>query len=290
MEITTLIEDRPGRPGLAHEFGLSLHIHTPEMNLLLDTGQTGAFLDNATALGLDLEKLDMALISHGHYDHGGGLGPFMDAFPKVPVYLHKWAMGQFYGNIGARLSPEMNKWIPNAIKSLPPFRRYIGLPREVLDRQGQNFRLVNRPWQVRENLFLITYIPKTHPIPQGNRYLLFKEGQRLKPDGFVHEIMLVVREADGLTLFSGCCHGGILNMVDTLKTRFPNDPIKAVVGGFHLNHESPDTVAHIGKTLAAHDIPRIITGHCTGQTGQEILAEQLGDRLEALTPGSVHTF
>ncbi len=289
MKITTLIEDRPGRPDLTPEFGLSLFIETDTDRILLDTGKTGAFMDNAKALGKELGQVDLALISHGHFDHGGGLDRFMTTHPRVPVYLHKWAMGEFYATMGSKLPDWANAIVPGFIQALPPFRRYIGLDREMLSEKGDRLHLVNRPWYFREDILFITHVPRIHPAPLGNRSLLVRDQGKLKPDGFIHEIMLVIREDDGLVLFSGCCHSGILNMVAALRSRFPKEPIKAVVGGFHLKRQPDEDVQAIGRSLLDHHIPRIITGHCTGNRGQEILASILGDRLEALTTGSSHT-
>ena len=292
MKLTTLIEDRPGdaKGALTHEFGLSLHIETDTHRILLDTGQTHAFMDNAHTLGLDMGALDFAMISHGHFDHGGGLGPLMDEYKDLPVFIHKWAMGEFYANVGSVLPPRINGVIPRWVKSLPPFRRYIGLDREMLSRHGGRFRLINRPWYFQDDIAFITLIPKAHPMPLGNQSLLVRDQGKLIPDGFIHEIILVIREQGELVVFSGCCHNGILNIVEAVERRFPKEPIKAVVGGFHLKQQPDEDVKAIGQALAARDIPRIITGHCTGDRAQEILAPILGERLEALKTGSVHSF
>ena len=288
MQITTLIEDRPGSGALAHEFGLSLYIETGDTRILLDTGQTGAFADNARALGIDLGLTDLAVISHGHFDHGGGLGRLLKDFPQIPVHLHKWAMGDFYANIGSKLSPGANRLFPHWLKSLPPFRRYIGLPREAVEAHAPKFKLVNRTWHFRDDISLVTHIPLPHPMPRGNDSLLARDQGKLIPDGFVHEIILVLKEADGLTLITGCCHKGILNIINAMAMYFPGIPIKAVVGGFHLKKQSDEEVEALAQALADTDIPRIITGHCTGDAAQAILAKTLGNRLEALVTGSIH--
>ena len=88
MKITTLLENTSARPDLSAEHGLSLYIETAEHRILFDMGQTALFSHNASVLGIDLAAVDIAILSHGHYDHVGGVTAVRQAFPGVPVYLH----------------------------------------------------------------------------------------------------------------------------------------------------------------------------------------------------------
>ena len=96
MRIVTLIENTPGDPRCACEHGLSLYLETHDHRLLMDTGSTGAFADNAEALGIDLTRVDTVVLSHGHYDHAGGLLRFAALNPGAPIYLQAGADGDFY--------------------------------------------------------------------------------------------------------------------------------------------------------------------------------------------------
>ena len=96
MKIYTLIENTACTDGFAYEHGLSLYIETEDVKILFDTGQSGAFADNADKLGIDLGKVDVMILSHGHYDHGGGIGRFLEINSKAPVYVSSKAFGKHY--------------------------------------------------------------------------------------------------------------------------------------------------------------------------------------------------
>jgi 7,8-dihydropterin-6-yl-methyl-4-(beta-D-ribofuranosyl)aminobenzene 5'-phosphate synthase len=274
MHLVTLVEDTKGREDLKNRFGLSLYLETEGGSLLFDTGQDATFLANARTLGLDLSRIDIAVLSHGHYDHGGGLGAFFAANQATPLFLGKGAGGPHYARV---------LWM----------NRYIGLDQAVLERHRDRLRWVEKDTGLAPGIDALTSVKRPEPIPRGNRRILLKAGDGFIPDPFAHELTCVVREKDGMVVLAGCGHSGILNMVAAAKERFPGVPVKAAVGGFHLIDNpllktmgaTPGEIREMARKLVALGCQRVLTGHCTGKKAAGILKDELGDRLEILHTG-----
>jgi 7,8-dihydropterin-6-yl-methyl-4-(beta-D-ribofuranosyl)aminobenzene 5'-phosphate synthase len=144
-------------------------------------------------------------------------------------------------------------------------------------------------------VWLLTDIRDRHPRPRGNRHLYVEHDGRLQADPFDHELILVIHETDGMVVFTGCSHQGVLNMVEAAAARFPDTPITAVFGGFHLiglplfntMAASRSEVESIARTMLERVDGPVFTGHCTGRTGTEALAAVMGDRLRTMCTGAV---
>jgi 7,8-dihydropterin-6-yl-methyl-4-(beta-D-ribofuranosyl)aminobenzene 5'-phosphate synthase len=231
-------------------------------------GQDGTFIRNAESLGLDLTTVDAGVLSHGHYDHGGGLAAFLEYNDKAPVYLKAGADDATY----ARDSPRY---------------RYIGLDAGVVTDHAGRFIWIRKATIISPGFTLITDIRKGEPAPPGNRTLLIRRQEVYVPDQFHHELFLVVEEEDGISVITGCGHSGILNIVSTAKECYSGHSLKAVVGGFHLTDRDtpPGTVHSVGRALKEAGWGRVITGHCTGERAKDILRDELGQRFSALSTG-----
>lgn len=278
MRVTALIEDETSGDGdrLQNEHGLSLHIETAGLSVLFDTGSSGAFVDNATALGIDLSGVDLAVLSHQHYDHGGGLGRFLEVNSNATVHLRDCPVDDRY------------------FRALAVLKNPIGLDRTVIDRFPNRFRRAAQNAEVAPGVWLITEIATAHPRPKGNRRLFVEDHGSLTPDPFDHELVVVIREDDGMVVFSGCSHSGILNMVDTALAHFPGTPIKAVFGGFHLvglpqfntMAGTREEVEGIAREMMKRVDGTVFTGHCTGKKAFHVLADVMGDRLRSFSTGA----
>jgi 7,8-dihydropterin-6-yl-methyl-4-(beta-D-ribofuranosyl)aminobenzene 5'-phosphate synthase len=278
MRVTALIENETsdGCDHLQSEHGLSLHIETAGTTVLFDTGSSGAFADNAAALGIDLAGVDLAVLSHQHYDHGGGLRRFFDVNAKARVYLRDCAVDNRF------------------FKALAVFKHPIGLDHSVVDDFPERYIRVSEPTEVAPGVWLLTEIGNDHPRPKGNRRLFVEHDGALTPDPFDHELVMAVLEDDGMVIFTGCSHSGILNMVESATARFPETPVKAVFGGFHLvgipklntmPAGRPEVEEIAGKMMGAVD-GTVFTGHCTGRKALDILAGVMGDTLRPLATGA----
>ena len=275
MKITALIEDTTKNSNLYSEKGLSLHIEREEDNILFDTGVTGNFIKNASKLNVDLRKVDVTVISHGHFDHGGGLGRFFEINKTSPVYLHSHSNEGHY------------------FKGFTFINRNIGMDKTLFSDYADRINTINKFTEISRDVYLIDDIKTEYPIPKGSRYLYKKEGSELVHDDFQHEQLMVIKDDDGLVIFSGCSHHGVLNMVEAAMEQFPNTKIKGLFGGFHFiglpffNHmaESKKSVAAIGKKLLEYPIEKVYTGHCTGRKAYPILKEFMGNRVEYFATG-----
>ena len=277
MKVTALIENTKleGRDDLTAEHGLALHIQYQGGQILFDTGATGEFVHNAEVLGVDLRGVERVVLSHHHFDHGGGLRRFMEVNAEAPVYLKRNEAGMCYFRLFGIVS------------------RYIGLDLGLLQEQAGRLVVVDEFTEIAPGVFIITEIGRPYPLPKGNRYLFVKGEQGYELDLFEHELVLVVQEDDGLAVFTGGSHRGILNMVDTVAKRFAGRPIKAVFGGFHLiglplfnsMAGSRKEVAAIGRKMLTYPVEKVYTGHCTGAKAYRVLKEAMGEHLEYLPTG-----
>jgi 7,8-dihydropterin-6-yl-methyl-4-(beta-D-ribofuranosyl)aminobenzene 5'-phosphate synthase len=278
MKITTLIENRESitEPDLSSEWGLSLCIEFNNHSILFDTGASGAFVDNAEQLSIKVDSFDLAVLSHHHYDHGGGLKRFCELNSNAKVYLADAPDGECF------------------IKILGFMKKYIGLDPAVMDHHRERFEFVGKPTEILPDVFIFPKISDAHPKPLGNKQLYLKREGRLSPDDFSHEIVMAVKENGKVVIFTGCSHNGILNMIDTVAREFEGVPIKAVIGGFHLVASLPfnlmagtrTDVENIGKSVMNYPVEVTYTGHCTGKKAFKVLKSVMGDRIKDMQTGS----
>lgn len=269
MKIITLVENSCGHEGCIAEHGLSLYIETEKHKLLLDTGQTDAVVKNAEILGVDLSAIDTVILSHGHYDHSGGILPFSQINHTAQIIMQRKAA-----------EPHFNG------------ERYIGIDKAILDLP--NVRLIDGDVQLDDELFLFSGIKGRRCYPQGNRKLSRMENGEIIPDDFAHEQCLVIKQNGKHWLLSGCAHNGILNILDRYREIFGNAP-DYVLTGFHMmkrdGEHTEEEKAIIIQT--AQELSRLDTifysGHCTGIPAFEMMKCVMGDQLIALHSGtSIH--
>ena len=260
MKLTVLIENTTSSPELVPEHGFSLYIETPKHNILFDMGRSDAFVGNAERLGVDLSKVDVAILSHGHHDHGGGLKRFLEINDKASVYLSSHAFEPHYNISG----------------------KYNGLDCEL--QKSDRLIYVEERFEIDEALSLFSCNERVRPVHTDNFGQTIKVGNELLPDPFIHEQYLVVREEGRTVLFSGCSHKGILNIAHWFKPDI-------LVGGFHFS--KIDSVG-CGKSCLLKMAGQLLqyptkyyTGHCTGIEQYRILQEVMGERLNYLSTGSI---
>lgn len=260
MKIWTLMENTACREGLQAEHGLSLYIETGKHRILFDAGQSGAFADNAEKLGVDLSRVDLAVLSHGHYDHGGGLERFLAKNVTAPIYVNQYAFQPHYNGAD----------------------KYIGLA-PALAECGRLIP-VGDELEIGEGLTLFSCNGLEQPYPADPFGLKVLEKGVLRPEDFRHEQYLLIREAGKRILFSGCSHKGIRNIVHWFRP-------DVLVGGFHFMKLDPQGEGAAALEAAARDLmgyPTVYyTGHCTGERQFAFLKERMGDRLHALSTGFV---
>ena len=278
MRITTLVDNRPSPHDaqLVAEWGLSLCVELNGRHLLIDMGASDAFARNAARLSVDIAAIDVAIVSHHHYDHGGGLRRFLELNDHAEIYLGAAPHGD------------------PTVKLFGFVRKYIGLDQALLAKHAHRFRFVRERTEVLPGVFVLPHIGGHHARPAGNRFLYLKRDSVLVPDDFRHEIVVAIRERDALVVLTACSHNGLLNMVEAAGAEFPGVPVKAVVGGFHLAKlppfrgmsETERAVTDMGQAVLAAGIETTWTGHCTGQAAFEVLRGAMGDRVQEIHTGS----
>lgn len=308
MKIVNLMENTPGVDGCLYEHGLSFYIETGHHKLLMDTGASEATLVNARKLGIDLKAIDTVVLSHGHYDHSGGILAFVRENSHARIYMRRSAAMDYY-----HVDPDSC--------------RYIGIDKRILELPG--LVPVDGDLRIDEELYLFTNIRKPGAVadgdamgqeqqgrkaqgqdgqgqdPQGGRIraadlperlraragkgLMRRVGEEFVEDIFDHEQCLVVTGEDGQILLSGCAHNGILNILDRYHEIFHGYPDR-VISGFHLARKAAysqedllgiqEIARRLLKTGALYD-----TGHCTGMEAFAVMKEIMGDRLEYIHSG-----
>lgn len=270
MRIAMLMENTACAPSFAHEHGLSCYVEANNKKLLFDMGQSGLFMQNADVLDIALNEVDVAVVSHGHYDHGGGLKDFLMVNSHAPVYMHRSAF-----------EPHFSRK-PDGVKP-------IGLDRELM--KNDRVILTDGVCKIDENMTLFSDIEGEECCPLGNRTLYEQKDGALVPDGFAHEQSLVIREGEKTVLLAGCAHRGVVNICARAKELIGADP-DYVIGGMHLFSPStgksePDENIHAVAARLAQTNSHYYTCHCTGQYAFALLQQTLGDRIAFLSAGSV---
>lgn len=269
MKIVTLVENTPGGEGCVFEHGLSFYIQTDTQKILLDTGASEAFLQNAQRLGIDLAQVDMMVLSHGHYDHAGGILAFVKANSKAPIYMRPTAVKAYYND-------------------RPTGAKYIGMDQRIftLDR----IIFTEEVHVLSDQISLFSGVTGRRLWPEGNRQLKCLENGEYTQDIFDHEQSLVIREQDRSVLISGCAHNGILNILDKYQELYGAAP-DMVITGFHMKKNAPLTEAEkeivksTARELITYQNTSFYSGHCTGEEAFGIMKEIMGEQLHALHSG-----
>lgn len=265
MKATVLV-DNIDNGDLKGEWGLCIYIEYQGKNILLDAGGTKLFLENAKKLGLSIEDVDYAVLSHAHYDHSGGMIDFFKSNSKSSFYLQDTADENCY----------FKKWI---------FYKYIGLTKHILTDYKDRIIFARDDFELMPGVYLIPH--KTPGLEKiGKREKMYKKINRKGfPDDFSHEQSLVFDTEKGLVIFNSCSHGGAVNIINEVSQTFPDKKVYGLIGGFHLFNKSAEEVRELARKINDTGISYVCTGHCTKQRAYNILEETLDDKLHQLHVG-----
>ena len=269
LRVTTLSENTAGMnentAGLVNflaEWGLSILVETDEVNILLDTGQSISAGYNADILGIDLSRIDKIVLSHGHFDHTGGLRHVLRKMRKrVEIIAHPdiWA---------AKYSRRQGK------------DRYIGIPflRQELEGLGASFNLTTKPVKITDNIMTTGEIPMVTDYEEIDPDLVVKEDTGWQPDKLLDDRALIINTEPGLIVILGCAHRGIINTLYYAQQLTGVKPIHTVLGGCHLFGASQEQVRSTIAALKELGVQKIGVSHCTGLPAAAIMAQEFGDK------------
>jgi 7,8-dihydropterin-6-yl-methyl-4-(beta-D-ribofuranosyl)aminobenzene 5'-phosphate synthase len=270
MKLTCLI-DNCASSHFWGEHGLSFLIETGGQRTLFDAGLSGTVLLHNLAVAETAPSSITALaLSHGHYDHTGGLDSLMPQCPGLPIYAHPGILRERWARQGEKL-------------------RAIGLPMnpDRLREQG-HLQLSQEPQEIAPGVWTTGQIvarPEAEGRAEGH---VVRQGDGLVPDPYEDDMALVLRGKEGLVLLCGCCHAGLLNTLYHVQATFGALP-RTVIGGSHLVTADAQGVRHVAERLQQLDGLALYPNHCTGQAAYVALAVALGNRVSPCPAGSVLT-
>lgn len=246
--LTVLTENSTYQGGLRAEHGWSVWVEWGDYALLFDTGQSNLLVDNARALDVPLSRASAVVLSHGHYDHAGGLAAVAALASEARIFLHPAAMSPKYSIAPGKAA------------------RDIGLPksaRDLVESHAGRVTWVNGPMELAPGLWLSGPIPRrTNFEDVGGPFYLDAAGQT--PDPLVDDMALGMSTQEGLVILLGCAHAGVVNTLDYFQTLLGPLPIHMVLGGMHLLHASPARMAATLDVLERRRVQRLGPAHCTG--------------------------
>ncbi|MBN2485782.1 MAG: MBL fold metallo-hydrolase [Bacteroidales bacterium] len=240
MRIVTLVENLVYKQGLAAEHGLSVYIETENKKILFDTGQSAAFINNAKLLGINVAEIDAVIISHGHYDHTGGLYPFLKQNSKALVFVkEELFVPKYHGN-----------------------DRFIGICKDELLLKNRLF-YIDKVTEIEKDVFIMPDIKIYEKLDTHFKGLNIKDIEGLKTDEFSDELFLAIKSNNQINVVTACSHRGITNICKTAVGHF-NLPPGLILGGFHLKDCSLEQYNFIIEYFKSSGTQSIGVCHCTG--------------------------
>lgn len=276
MVVKVLIENTESE-GFDAEHGLCLYVEYRNRRFLIDSGASELFAANADKMGVGLDRIDMAFLSHAHYDHSSGYPEFFKRNKDAKVYLQKAAKNRYYYKIAG------------------PIKKYIGIPEGILDEYENRFEYVDGAVKIEEGIYIVPHSMDGIIERAKHTHMCVIVDGKTQYDDFSHEQTVVFEEEDGLVCFNSCSHSGVDIVIAEVQQAFPDKKIKAYVGGFHMmgitgvdscSYKKSEVQEVAQKLLDASDA-KFFSGHCTGVIAYEWLEEVLKERLEALKTGKV---
>lgn len=269
VRITVLCENTAGVPlGVKGEWGLALLVETRGKKILLDTGQSASLLSNARALGIDLGQIDALVLSHGHYDHTGGLLALLEHRGKTPVYAHRELFAAHYAQ---RTSPV-----------------YIGVPfkKEELEKAGGEFIFIDAPLELAPGVWVSGGVPRKTTFGEGDGRLCCPSGGGYANDDIPDDMSLYCVTPRGVVIILGCAHAGLVNIVDHARVVTGIDRIYGIIGGTHLGPVPKEQQESAIALLKELDLSFLAANHCTGLPLMAKLKSIFGDRFHFAPVGA----
>lgn len=274
LRLTILCENVVGNLAGVGEHGLSVYIETQDGPYLFDTGSGTGILANSATFGKDLRPVKKIFLSHGHYDHTGGLRDVLGVRGAVDVCGHPSIFDLKYS-----ISREGGE-----VK-----RRFIGIPyrKEMLEAAGAVFRLERGFREIEAGIYMTGEIPRSVPFETGDPRLHVKKGDDFEVDTVPDDGALVISTPKGLVVILGCAHAGTVNTLEYISKNLPGEPFLALIGGTHWGFLSDDAVQSSIERVKEMDVGTIGVSHCTGIAVASRLMGEFGKGYFYASVGSV---
>ena len=263
FRITTLSDNTASMGDFLAEWGLSILVETKESNVLLDTGTSISAIHNAETLGIDLNNIDKIVLSHGHYDHTGGLREMLRRIKKeIEIIAH----------------PEVWQAKYHRRKNDP--ERYIGIPfqRDELESLGARFNLTKQSVKISENILTTGEVSMVTDYESVDSGLFIKEDSTWRPDPVLDDQALIIKTEKGLIIILGCAHRGMINTIYHAQKITGVTEIYTIIGGSHLIGVSEERLWQTIAALKELKIQKLGLCHCTDLPVMGILAQEFGEK------------
>lgn len=274
IKITVLCENTVGRQIGTGEHGFSAFIETPHGNYLFDTGHGHSIVPNSLLLNKDLRTIKKIFLSHGHYDHTGGLPEVLKLRGTVDVHAHP------------QLFTDRIAVIRQGDKEM---KRFSGIPfkRTYLEALGANFIFNSDFTEVDTGMYLTGEVPRLTEFEKQDPRLFMEVGGIRSPDLLPDDQSLVLDTDRGLVLVLGCAHSGMINIIQYVMKLMKKDTFYAILGGTHLDFLTPVQLEASIQSLKKLKVEKIGVSHCTGMRSALRLSQEFGDRFFQGCVGSV---
>ena len=257
IRVTTLTENTANRDFIG-EWGLSMLVDTGDLRILMDTGKSFSAVYNAQLLNIDLSRIDKIVLSHGHYDHTGGLREVLKRAGSKDIIGHPDIFSEKY----AQAQGESE--------------RYIGIPfiQKELNSLGANFSFSTEPINISKDVMTTGEIPLITTYEDIDPNLYVKQDDVLIPDPLADDLALIIDSNFGLVIFVGCSHRGIINTILRAQELTGRESVYAVIGGTHLSQASDNRLEQTIADLRRIGIQKLGVSHCTGFNAAKRLAQE----------------
>ena len=268
-KIVCLVENRTGDPSLRAEHGLSLWLDLDGTRIIFDTGLSDACCFNARMLGIDVTQAHAIVLSHGHYDHTGGLSAVRKLAPDARLFLHPAALNPKYSRAWFRKSRGIG--IPS-----PSAKELKGAGNKVVFTQG--------PTEISPDVTVTGFIPRHSDFEDvGGQF--FGDADGSLPDLLPDDQALFFTTGSGPVVVLGCAHAGVVNTLEYVTTLLGTDRVHCVLGGMHLRSASENRLKKTAEGIRRFGVRQMFPAHCTGEKAEQYFARELAIPCRPMTTG-----